>query len=119
MIGAGVPKRETVRVLALILACIGIYGIMAHSVTQRTNEIGIRVALGASSSKVLQLILRRGMLLVGIGLSLGLAASLALTRVIGYLLWGVTPTDPMTFSIIVSGLGLAGMAAIIFRHAGP
>lgn len=97
--------------VALILAIVGIYGIMSHAVTQRTPEIGIRMALGARSGHVLGLVLRRGVVLIAIGLVLGLGASLALTRVIRATLWGVTPTDPLTFASVAIGLALMGFVA--------
>ena len=80
--------------IALLLAAVGIYGIMAHSVSNRTSEIGVRVALGASRAAILRLILRRGIVLVGIGMTIGVAASVALTRVVRAILFGVRPTDP-------------------------
>jgi predicted permease len=84
-------------VLALLLAAIGLYGIMAYAVGQRTREIGVRMALGAHRGAVLRMVLRQGMKLVLIGACLGLAASLAVTRVIASQLFGVEPTDPVTF----------------------
>jgi len=90
--------------IALVLAIVGIYGIMAHAVTQRTGEIGIRVAFGASARDVLRLVLRQGLVLIGIGMAVGLGASLALTRVIRSALWGVTATDPLTFAVALSVL---------------
>jgi putative ABC transport system permease protein len=100
--------------IALLLAIVGIYGIMAHSVTQRTSEIGIRVALGARSGQVLRLIIGRGVVLVAIGLVLGSAASLALTRVIRSFLYGVTATDPVTFALVLTGLAaIAALACYI------
>jgi putative ABC transport system permease protein len=84
--------------LALVLASVGIYGVMANSVTQRTHEIGIRVALGAQSSHVITMVVGRGMALVVAGVAIGLAGALALTRVMTSLLYGVSATDPMTFA---------------------
>ena len=96
--------------LALLLTIIGIYGVLAWSVTQRTRELGIRIALGATARQVLQLILAQGLKLVLPGLAIGLAGALALNRLLGKLLFGVSPTDPLTFAVIV--LLLTGIAVV-------
>ena len=83
--------------LALLLAAIGLYGLMAYSVTQRRNEIGIRMALGATREDVLRLILRQGSRLALAGIAIGVIASVAATRVLASMLFAVTPKDPETF----------------------
>jgi ABC-type antimicrobial peptide transport system permease subunit len=96
--------------MALVLASLGIYGVIAYSVSQRTQEIGIRLALGSTTTAVLRLVIGEGIKLAAIGCAVGLAASLALTRVIQTLLFGVSPTDPLTF--VTSGLLLTGVALL-------
>ena len=86
--------------VALILACVGIYGVISYSVTQRTHEIGIRIALGAQRRNVLQLVLGQGALLAVIGVTLGLGGAFALTRLMASLLFGVTPTDAAIFTSV-------------------
>ena len=87
-------------VVAFMLASVGIYGVMSYSVTQRTNEIGIRIALGASERSVLGLVLKRGLILAVSGVVLGLIGSIALTRLMTNLLFGVSATDPLTFTLV-------------------
>jgi putative ABC transport system permease protein len=98
-------------VIATVLAAIGIYGVVAYAVTQRTREIGIRMALGASSGNVFKLVVRQALLLVVIGLILGLAGSFALTRYLANQLYGVTATDPATFASVSVGLMLVAVLA--------
>jgi ABC-type antimicrobial peptide transport system permease subunit len=86
--------------LALLVATIGIYGVLSASVSQRTRELGVRIALGATKSNVRRLIVGQGLKLVLSGLVIGLVSALALKRVIGKLLFGVSPTDPRTFLVI-------------------
>jgi putative ABC transport system permease protein len=96
--------------VALLLSVVGIYGLMAYLVTQRTHEIGIRIALGAQKSDVLWLAMSHGMKLIGLGMVIGLAAALALTRLIQNWLFGISATDPLTFAGIVALL--AGVALL-------
>jgi putative ABC transport system permease protein len=97
--------------IALLLSAAGIYGITAYSVTQRTHEFGIRMALGAQVGDVLKMILRQGMLLISVGIAVGLFASFALTRLLKTLLFGVSVTDPLTFVVITLLLTLVALLA--------
>ncbi|HXT64696.1 MAG TPA: ABC transporter permease [Pyrinomonadaceae bacterium] len=98
-------------IVALLLAAVGIYGVMAFAVSQRTQEIGIRMALGARALDVLTLILRNGMLLALVGTGIGLGGAFVLTRFMSSLLFGVSPTDIATFALVTTGLLLVALFA--------
>ncbi|HLY61681.1 MAG TPA: ABC transporter permease [Terriglobia bacterium] len=108
------PKFKTVLlasfgVLGLLQAVIGVYGVVSYSTFQRTHEIGVRMALGAQRGEILRMVLREGMLLVGIGITAGIGCALALTRFLRSLLFEITPTDPLTFigvSLILTAVAL-------------
>ena len=98
-------------VMALLIALVGIYGVISYAVAQRQREIGTRIAIGAQRSDVMKLILTEGMILILIGLSVGLAGSLASTSYLSSLLFGVTATDPLTFSAVILLLAFVALAA--------
>jgi putative ABC transport system permease protein len=97
--------------LALLLASVGIYGVLSYVVTQRTNEIGIRMALGAGRGKVLWMILRQGLVLTVIGIGVGVAGTYALTGLLRTLLFGVKANDPITFIAVSVVMGVVAMSA--------
>jgi putative ABC transport system permease protein len=97
--------------LALLLAAVGIYGVMSYSVVQRTREIGIRMALGAQKRDVLGMTLRHGLQLVAIGVVIGIAGAVGLTRLMASLLFGVSATDPGTFAAITIILAVVALLA--------
>ncbi|MGH9743275.1 MAG: ADOP family duplicated permease [Candidatus Acidiferrum sp.] len=97
--------------LALALASVGIYGVISYVVQQRTQEIGVRVALGANRNDVLRMILGEGMKMAGIGVAIGIAAALGLTRLMASLLFGVSATDPLTYSVVAILLAIVALAA--------
>jgi putative ABC transport system permease protein len=100
--------------LALLLAALGIYGVLSYAVTQRTQEMGIRIALGAERAKLIGMIVRQGVAVAAMGVGIGLAAALALTRALEGLLYGVTATDPLTFGAMpVFVMLIAGLACYL------
>lgn len=115
--GSAAPRRFTLlllgafAMLALVLASIGVYGVISYLVTQRTHEVGIRRALGARGADVLRLFLEQGMALGLLGVALGLLGALALTRAITSMLFGVSATDPLTFAGVSLLMALVVLAA--------
>jgi putative ABC transport system permease protein len=97
--------------LALVLATVGIYGVISYSVTQRTREMGIRIAIGASPREVVLMVVKQGAMLGLIGIAIGLAAAFALTRMVSSLLFGVTATDPFTFGCVATLLMTVALLA--------
>ena len=99
--------------IALFLAGIGLYAVMAFSVSRRTREVGIRLALGASRTNVVSMIFRQGMLQLGAGLALGLLTAAGVSRLLSLILFDVQPRDPQIFSGVVAVLGAAGLLACL------
>ena len=99
--------------LALLLASVGLYGVIAYLVTRRTREIGIRLALGAARSNVLRLVVGDALLLVGVGAAIGVAGAVALSRLVRKLLYGISPEDPWTIALCVVALGLVALLAVM------
>ena len=100
--------------VALVLACVGLYGLVSHSVTERTHEIGVRMALGADRRHVVSLVIRQGLAMTIVGVAAGLAGALALGRSISSLLFGVAPTDLPTLSVVIALLvGVSTLACYV------
>jgi putative ABC transport system permease protein len=97
--------------LAVFLAAVGVYGVLSYSVTQRTREIGVRVAMGAQRSSILAMTIREGMQLTFVGAAIGLGGALLLTRLMAGLLYGVTARDPLTFVAVIAVMSLVSLAA--------
>jgi putative ABC transport system permease protein len=118
VVGRSIAERRFTMLLlgafaavAVLLAAIGVYGVLAYLVSLRTQEIGVRLAIGASPRDVARLFLREGVTLVAIGLAVGLAGAIAAVQALRTLLFGVAPSDPLTFAAVVVALGLSGLCA--------
>lgn len=98
-------------VVALALAAVGLYGVIAYAVSQRTHELGVRVALGATTDRISRMVISEGLMLTGIGVGIGIAGALLLGRVVSSLLFGVSSRDPMTLVSVVVALGGIAMVA--------
>ncbi len=106
--------------VAVLLASVGLYGVLSYMVSSRTGEIGVRVALGADRSRILRLVIRQGMTVVSIGIAVGVFGALLMSRVLAGLLFEITPSDPLTFTSIVvflAGVSLAACSVPAFRAA--
>jgi hypothetical protein len=102
-----------VAIVGLILILIGIFSVMAYTVALQTHEIGIRMALGAQQTQISRMVLGKGLRLIGVGVPIGLCASLALTRFLATQIWGVSLTDPWTYSAVIALIVLVGLAACL------
>jgi predicted permease len=111
LFNAGAVLAGSLGVLGLILATVGVYGVVSYTAAQRTREIGIRMALGAQSAEVLRMVCRQGMVIIGAGLAIGLVAALAIGRVVAGFLIGIGGSDPITFVTVTLGLAMIGVTA--------
>jgi putative ABC transport system permease protein len=107
----GVSLSGPLAGIALLLAVIGVFSVMAYTVSLQTREIGVRMALGAQQRQIFRMVLQRGMALIGAGIAIGLAVSYALTRFLASQIWGVSPTDPWSYGVVVAMVTLVGVAA--------
>lgn len=107
----GAALAAALGILGLILAIVGVYGVVSYAASQRTHEIGIRLALGAQPAQILGMILRQGLFIVGVGVAAGILAAGALARVVGNLLYGVAPFDPVTYIGASVALGVIALVA--------
>ena len=98
----GAQFTATMGLLGLILAVVGVYSVASYAATQRTHEIGIRMAIGATPRNILRMVLRQGLGVVGLGMLIGLAAAFAGTRLLADLFYGVTPSDPVTYAAVAT-----------------
>jgi putative ABC transport system permease protein len=110
----GAQLTGTIGLLGLVLAIVGVYSVVSYAAVQRTHEIGIRVALGASHIDILRMVLGQSILIVGIGIAVGLGISLAATRLLAGFLTGVSPTDPVTFASVIALLTTVALVACWF-----
>ena len=108
------PPDQIIVGLALFLSAVGIYGVLAYSVSQRTRELGIRMAVGSSPEDAFRLVLNQGLRVIGVGLVIGLASALGLGRLIRSLLFGVGPADPLVLGSVAVILLMVGVAACVF-----
>jgi putative ABC transport system permease protein len=100
--------------VGLVLVALGVYSVIAYTVSRQTHEIGIRMALGARRADVLRLVMRMGLRLIGLGLVAGMLVTLGVSRVLTSQLWGVSPQDPVTLSGVVAVVAIAGLSACYF-----
>jgi ABC-type antimicrobial peptide transport system permease subunit len=108
---AGAVLAASLGLLGLILATVGVYGVVSYTASQRTREIGIRMALGAQRGQVLAMVCKQGMIIICAGLAIGLIAALAIGRVVGSFLMGISGTDPVTYLSVTAVLMLIGITA--------
>jgi ABC-type antimicrobial peptide transport system permease subunit len=97
--------------LAFVLTAVGLYGVLAYAVAEQTHDFGVRMALGATTSTVLRLVLRSGAAITGIGLLIGVLAAIGTDRLLAHALYGVGPVDPLTFAAVMTLIVCAGLAA--------